>query len=179
MRSLRTSLIAGVVALGVFAGSANAAPVAESALDVASCGVDEFDGTALDSTRWNVLRPNAAGLSVAGGQLRLQALTGDLFGDRDTAQNVVLQNTPTGAWTATAQFDTSALTAEGQQTGIVVRKSTGRSATTFSKFVFINKGGGQPPLRAHLHPQPAGAARETPTSRPRSRPASRPWSRCA
>jgi hypothetical protein len=107
-------------------------------LDVGSCGVDEFDGTALDATRWNVLRPNAAGLSVAGGQLRLQALSGDLFGDRDTAQNVVLQTTPTGAWTATAQFDTSALTAEGQQTGIVVRKG----ATTFSKFVFLNKGSG-------------------------------------
>ena len=136
MRSLRTSLIVGVVALGVFAGSANGAPVAQSALDVASCGVDEFDGTALDTTRWNVLRPNAAGLSVAGGQLRLQALTGDLFGDRDTAQNVVLQTAPTGAWTATAQFDTSALTVEGQQTGIVVRKGP----TTFSKFVFINKG---------------------------------------
>ena len=88
------------------------------------------------------MRPNAAGLSVAGGQLRLQALTGDLFGDRDTAQNVVLQNTPTGAWTATAQFDTSALTAEGQQTGIVVRKGTAPAATTFSKFVFINKGAG-------------------------------------
>jgi regulation of enolase protein 1 (concanavalin A-like superfamily) len=145
MRSLRTSLIAGVVALGVFAGSASGAPVAETALDVNSCGVDEFDGTALDSTRWNVVRLNPPGLSVAGGQLRLQALTGDLFGDRDTAQNVVLQNTPTGAWTATAQFNTSALTAEGQQTGIVVRKGTKNTetpATTFSKFVFINKGGG-------------------------------------
>ena len=103
-----------------------------------SCGIDEFDGAALDSARWTVLRPNAAGLSVQGGQLRLQALPGDLFGDRDTAQNVVLQNAPNGAWTATTQFDTTGLTVEGQQSGIVVRKS----GTTFSKFVFINKGSG-------------------------------------
>jgi regulation of enolase protein 1 (concanavalin A-like superfamily) len=124
--------------LGVLAGSASSAPVHAAALDVQSCGVDEFAGTALDASRWTVLRPNPAGYSVAGGQLRLQALTGDLFGDRDTAQNVVLQDTPSGAWTATAQFDTSALTAEGQQSGIVVRKG----GTTFSKFVFINKGAG-------------------------------------
>ena len=138
MRSLRTALMLVVLLLGALTASAGAAPIRDSALDVNSCGIDEFDGAALDSARWTVLRPNAAGLTVSGGQLRLQALQGDLYGDRDTAQNVVLQNAPNGAWTATTQFDTTALTVEGQQSGIVVRKS----ATTFSKFVFINKGSG-------------------------------------
>ncbi len=36
--------------------------------------------------------PTQRAYSVAGGQLRLQALTGDYYGDRDTAQNVVLQD---------------------------------------------------------------------------------------
>jgi beta-xylosidase len=138
MRSLRTALTLLVLLLGALTASAGAAPVRDAALDVDSCGIDEFDGGALDSARWTVLRPNASGMTVSGGQLRLQALQGDLFGDRDTAQNVVLQNAPSGAWTATTQFDTTALTVEGQQSGLVVRKS----ATTFSKFVFINKGSG-------------------------------------
>ena len=76
MRSLRTALMLVVLLLGALTASAGAAPVRDVALDVNSCGVDEFDGAALDSARWTVLRPNAAGLSVQGGQLRLQALTG-------------------------------------------------------------------------------------------------------
>ena len=139
MRSVRTTLMLVGLLLAIVAGSASVASAREAALDVNSCGVDEFTGEALDSARWTVLRPGPAGsLGVTGGQLRLRALTGDLYGDRDTAQNVVLQSTPTGAWTATAQFDTSALTAEGQQSGIVVRKD----GSNFSKFVFINKGSG-------------------------------------
>ena len=116
---------------GSFRGFREDRPSAESALDVNSCGVDDFAGAALSTTRWNVSRPNAAGLSVAGGQLRLQALTGDLFGDRDTAQNVVLQTVPTGAWTATAQFDTSALTARVSRPG-----SSSARDNDFSKFVY-------------------------------------------
>jgi hypothetical protein len=42
MRFLRPSLVIGVLLLAVLAGSARAAPIREAALDVASCGVDEF-----------------------------------------------------------------------------------------------------------------------------------------
>lgn len=137
MRSAWTTLLFVMGLLVVQVGSADA--YTNRALDVNSCGLDEFAGAELDGSRWEVLRPGTAGtLTVADGRLRLQALRGDLYGDRDTAQNVVLQSAPTGAWTATTQLDTAGLTAEGQQSGIVVRKS----ATTFSKFVFINKGGG-------------------------------------
>ena len=62
MRSLRTTLMVGVLLLCWFAaGSAQGAPLRESALDVGSCGVDEFTGTALDTARWKtIVRPNAA-----------------------------------------------------------------------------------------------------------------------
>ena len=137
MRSLRTLLVVGVLLLGVLAGSAGAAPVQEAPADVASCGVDEFTGTALDTTRWNtIVRPNAAGYSVSGGQLKLRALTGDMYGDRATAQNLILQDVPNGAWTATTKLDSKAFTREGQQAGFIVYKDD----STFSKFTVINKG---------------------------------------
>ncbi len=138
MRSVRVFVALSVVLLGAVGGTANSAPMRESAaLDVNSCGLDEFTGTSLDTARWNqVLRPNASGLTVADGQLKLQALTGDEYGNRDTAQNVVLQDLPSGAWTATTQLDSKAFTREGQQAGFIVRKDD----KTFSKFVVINKG---------------------------------------
>jgi beta-xylosidase len=137
MRSLRTSLLFGVLLLGALAGSAGAAPVGDAALDVASCGVDEFTGTTLDTARWNtIVRPNPAGYSVADGKLKLRALTGDMYGDRATAQNLILQDAPSGAWTATTQLDSKAFNREGQQAGFIVRKDD----STFSKFVVINKG---------------------------------------
>jgi PKD repeat protein len=101
------------------------------------CGVDEFTGTALDTARWStIVRENPAGYSVADGKLKLRALTGDMFGDRATAQNLVLQDVPQGAWTATTKLDSSAFDREGQQAGFMIRKDD----TTFSKFVAINKG---------------------------------------
>src|SRR3954468_911093 len=137
MRSLRMSLVVGVLLLGALAGSAGAAPVREAPLDVGSCGVDEFTGTALDTARWKtIVRPNAAGYSVSDGQLKLKALTGDMFGDRATAQNLILQDVPSDAWTATTKLDSKAFTREGQQAGLIVYKDD----STFSKFTVINKG---------------------------------------
>ncbi|WP_270038530.1 OmpL47-type beta-barrel domain-containing protein [Solirubrobacter ginsenosidimutans] len=127
----------GVLLLGALAGSAGAAPVQDAPADVASCGVDEFTTTALDTTRWNtIVRPNAAGYSVSGGQLKLRALTGDMYGDRATAQNLILQDVPNGAWTATTKLDSKAFNREGQQAGLIVYKDD----STFSKFTVINKG---------------------------------------
>lgn len=140
MRSRRTSLVCGVLVLLLCAlvGTAGAAPVRDAALDVGSCGVDEFTGTALDTGRWStVVRPDATGYSVADGQLKLRALTGDMYGDRATAKNLILQNTPaTGGWVATAKLDSKAFNREGQQAGIMVYKDD----QTFSKVVVINKG---------------------------------------
>src|SRR5829696_841380 len=101
------------------------------------CNTDEFAGAALDRTRWStIVRENPAGYSVAEGKLKLKALTGDMFGDRATAQNLVLQDVPQGAWTATTRLDSTAFDREGQQAGFIVR----RDDSTFSKFVVINKG---------------------------------------
>ena len=48
----------------------------------------------------------------------------------------MLQDVPSGAWTATTQLDSKAFNREGQQAGFIVRKDD----KTFSKFVVINKG---------------------------------------
>lgn len=139
MRSMRTSLVCGVlILLCSLVGSANAAPMRDAALDVNSCGVDEFTGTTLDTARWStVVRPAAGGYSVADGDLKLRALTGDMYGDRATAKNLILQNTPaTGGWVATAKLDSKDFDREGQQAGIMVYKDD----RTFSKVVVINKG---------------------------------------
>ncbi|HWK29672.1 MAG TPA: DUF1349 domain-containing protein [Solirubrobacter sp.] len=106
-------------------------------MDVNTCGIDEFDGSELDTARWNtVIRPNVAGYGVGDGTLKLRALTGDMYGDRATAQNLILQDAPAGAWTATTRLDSKAFDREGQQAGFIVRKDD----ATFSKLVVINKG---------------------------------------
>ena len=69
MRSLRTALMLVVLLLGALTASAGAAPVRDSALDVNSCGVDEFEGTALDTARWTTVRgtPTVGGIARAEG----------------------------------------------------------------------------------------------------------------
>ena len=57
---------------------------------------DAFAGNALD-TRWQVLRPVAAGLDVADGRLWLRPYAGQ--------RNVVLQPAPAGPWTMTTAVD--------------------------------------------------------------------------
>ena len=138
MKPMLTWLVLGGLALGALTGSAGAAPVRGAApLDADSCGADEFDGAALDTARWKtIVRPNPAGYSVSGGRLRLRALTGDMYGDRATAQNLILQDAPSGAWTATTRLDSSAFDREGQQAGLIVRADD----STFSKFTVIDKG---------------------------------------
>jgi PKD repeat protein len=101
------------------------------------CNIDAFDGTALDRTRWNtVVREKADSITVADGVLKLPALKGDLYADRDTAQNLVLQDVPQGAWAFTTSLDSSAFDRVGQQAGVVIRKDD----KTFDKVVIINKG---------------------------------------
>ena len=73
---------------------------------LASCpGNDEFEGTALDSSRWSVVRRDDQFLSVADGTLNLTAQPGEDIHAGDTGQrNIVLQGLPqSGPWTATTR----------------------------------------------------------------------------
>ncbi|MFF5174899.1 ThuA domain-containing protein [Micromonospora sp. NPDC000089] len=79
---------------------------------------DDFTGTSLDKGRWTVVRENQL-YSVSGGSLRLPTSSGDLYGARNDATNLVLQPAPSGAWQATTKV-TLPTTADYQQAGLLV-----------------------------------------------------------
>jgi glucose/arabinose dehydrogenase/PKD repeat protein len=63
---------------------------------------DDFDGTELDTDRWTVIEPDE-NLTVSDSAMRIQTQLGeDFFGEQGTLSNVVVQNLPDGAFTATA-----------------------------------------------------------------------------
>ncbi|WP_420810689.1 ThuA domain-containing protein, partial [Jiangella asiatica] len=97
---------------------------------------DEFDGDALDRCRWaTILRPDPAHLSVADGQLRIDALEGDMHAGNTSAANVVLQNVPDPAagFEATTQLSLPA-GGDFEQAGILVHAGD----QNFAKAVLIN-----------------------------------------
>ena len=156
MRTLRESSPVGrVVTLGVLACCV-ALAVAASAwarlldddgaggatAEVALCGTDEFDGATLDDARWDVLRPDATGPTVGGGKLNLPLGTGDLIAGSADAQNLVLQDAPTGGWTATTELNVQSIDANGEQAGLALWRSEGNLNNTFAKVTFIQNNAG-------------------------------------
>ncbi|MEU8614092.1 DUF1349 domain-containing protein, partial [Actinoplanes sp. NPDC048791] len=79
---------------------------------------DDFLGSALERDRWTVVRENQL-YSVADGTLRLPTASGDLYGTRNDATNLVLQPAPSGAWQATTKISVP-ITATYQQAGLIV-----------------------------------------------------------
>ncbi|WP_350348899.1 hypothetical protein ABIQ69_02880 [Agromyces sp. G08B096] len=83
-------------------------------------GTDTFDGTSLDTSKWQRVRPDDAALKVADGALTLTALPGDLYGGTNTAKNVLLQEAPGwGSWEASTTID-FAPSACCQQAGLIL-----------------------------------------------------------
>jgi cytochrome c len=82
---------------------------------------DEFDGTALDTDRWTVLRPDAAHpFSVADGKLALPVPNGSMYAGGTSAKNVIVQPTPDGEWSVTAKITAEGLAENYQQAGLRV-----------------------------------------------------------
>ena len=80
---------------------------------------DEFSGNALDTNRWTVLRSNDT-FEVADGQLRLPIDNGSIYGPGTSAQNIIVQDTPEGAWEVTAKITAEQLTENYHQAGLRV-----------------------------------------------------------
>ena len=80
---------------------------------------DDFDGTALDRTRWTRSSGRTRRTPSRGGSLVLPTAAGDLYGSRNDATNLVLQPAPSGAWQATTKV-TLPVTANYQQAGLIV-----------------------------------------------------------
>jgi cytochrome c len=79
---------------------------------------DEFNGSALASPPWSVVRQDQT-LQVAGGALAIPAQPGDLYQDKNDAKNLVLQDAPDGPWTATAKVNFTGTT-QWHQAGILI-----------------------------------------------------------
>ncbi|MDD9207254.1 DUF1080 domain-containing protein, partial [Georgenia sp. 10Sc9-8] len=81
---------------------------------------DEFDGTELDRSVWStVVRENAETLRVEDGALVLPTGSYDMYGGNTNAENIVLQPTPDGTWSATTEMTLSPEQAY-QQAGLML-----------------------------------------------------------
>jgi glucose/arabinose dehydrogenase/PKD repeat protein/plastocyanin len=84
--------------------------VTVTATDEAECGPprsDEFEGDALDTERWEVVRLDEERLSVADGSLNLVSAPADIFQGETGLPNIVLQPLPGGGdepWSITTEM---------------------------------------------------------------------------
>ncbi|HET9736477.1 MAG TPA: ThuA domain-containing protein [Solirubrobacteraceae bacterium] len=82
---------------------------------------DEFEGSALNEDRWTVLRPDAENpFNVSNGQLNLPIANGSMYGAGTTAENLIVQELPAGAWEVTAKVAVDELNQNYQQAGLRV-----------------------------------------------------------
>ena len=94
----------------------------------ATCGTDEFAGSALDDARWDVAAARAARLDRG---RRRHARPPDPRRRPDQQhraprENVVAPGAPrSSGWTATTRLDTAAIDANGEQAGLALWKSRG------------------------------------------------------
>ena len=82
---------------------------------------DEFDGDALDTNRWTVIRPdNTRPPTVSGGNLNVPIDNGSIYGPGTSARNIVVQPLPAGDVQVTAKITTDPLTENYHQAGLRV-----------------------------------------------------------
>ena len=77
-------------------------------------------------------------MSFEDGALRIKVRNGDMIGGTATAQNVLLQDAPSGSWQIQTKLDVSTLVNEGEQAGFILWQ--GENPNTFAKITYISKG---------------------------------------
>ena len=127
---------------------------------------DEFDGDALDTDRWTVLRPDDANplqrrrrQPEPADRQRLHVPGGT------SAKNIVVQDTPDGEWTATAKITTTGLTEDYHQAGLRVYSDDDNWAS-----VHMISRGRRPATSSSSTRPPASRATRRPTSSAASPP---------
>ncbi|WP_265521965.1 ThuA domain-containing protein [Oerskovia flava] len=82
---------------------------------------DEFDGDALDTCRWTVVREDPAGYRVSDGSLHIDTTPTDIYGSDNTdVPNIVVQDQPSDEWTVETVVDGSTFDRQYQQGGLIV-----------------------------------------------------------
>jgi cytochrome c len=113
---------------------------------------DEFDGDALDTNRWDVIRPDGTRPpTVSNGSLHFPIDNGSLYQAGTSARNIVVQDLPDGNWEVTAKITTEPLTQNYQQAGLRLYAGDDNWASvhmiyagTGRDFEFIYENNGQP-----------------------------------
>ncbi|WP_205471609.1 ThuA domain-containing protein [Nocardioides sp. SYSU D00038] len=81
---------------------------------------DGFDGTSLDTSRWDAVVRGDQTMTVSDGTLNIPLTATDIYGNNGSATpNIVLQHLPGGAFTATTKV-TLAAVRQYQQAGLIV-----------------------------------------------------------
>jgi cytochrome c len=89
-------------------------------LDTPVDPTDQFDGDALDECRWTqIVREDEEDYRVSDGALEIDAGTGDMFGNAENAENLIMQPAPEGEWTVETQMTYDAA-ANYQQAGMML-----------------------------------------------------------
>jgi PKD repeat protein len=132
---------------------------------------DGFEGTAVDTGRWDSIVRGNQELAVSNGSLVLPLTATDIYGTGNTGTpNIVLQPLPAGAWQATAKLTMPARLAY-QQAGLIVYgdddnyakmvlqgRSTGAPSAADRIFQFIREEAGTPNEVAASNTANLGAA---------------------
>lgn len=132
---------------------------------------DSFDGTAVDTGRWDSIVRGKQELAVSNGNLVLPLTATDIYGTGNTGTpNIVLQPLPAGGWQATAKLTLAARLAY-QQAGLIVYgdddnyaklvlqgRSTGAASAADRIFQFIREEAGVPNEVAASNTANLGAA---------------------
>jgi len=131
----QTKSLAGIedpqIGLVALAGTGSAADVVDAQFDwfhitpddtaEAPGPADEFDGDALDTCRWDVVREDPTGYRVTGGALEIDTTATDIYtGDNTGTPNIVVQDLPDDDWTVETHVDGSDFDQQYQQGGLIV-----------------------------------------------------------
>ena len=85
-------------------------------------GTDQFDGNALDTSTWSIVREDANEYRVENGGLVIDAVAGDMYGGNTSARNLIGQPAPAGGWTATTKVSLAHV-GEYEQAAMLLRAS--------------------------------------------------------
>ncbi|GAA3213898.1 ThuA domain-containing protein [Oerskovia jenensis] len=102
---------------------------------------DDFTGTAVDEDRWSTIIRRDQKLAVADGHLVIPASKADFYGQGEgPVSNIVLQDLPSGPWTATTKV-TFPARAQYQQAGLLLWGD----GDNYAKMVIQGRGTGADP----------------------------------